>query len=533
MAKNMDPTMEDMRREQASLRAVWEQNGQKQLNAITVKLAEKENQTPIPVTMAGLRQLDRMASEMGMGGLKPVQKGAAGAQTARQVPVGMQSGRNPYVSPMPRADALGQSTPQHGVCPGEDKHSAPAVSRKASSYIQPNSPLQSSPQYGPYVEIGRGLSADLNMAYNTAKRDFGADQPGLKELKSDLPKPNPTLTALKNEQESLQQELIELERESREIVLRGQLGFGMDAEAFRGNYSKQQDIREKLRDFEQHIKEKKLEDIKTGEATHPFYSEEISATDPDRETKSQAKWISDQYKAIWYDILPGGGLSAYKALYPIIRQLSDGSEWANMIAHNLIRPEPDKDPDKAALNGDNTKPNRGLPGFNEYGYIVNQSEIKSRYGIGTSAANGCGWISAYNVLKALGEKNEPYDIMREMESGALMGGEKGTDPLYLVRYFRRKGYDANLYFTKEDVEREVQQSDASIYVYGYLSSGIIIKEETVPANIGAHFIAGYPVSANSGQMRFFNDSVPVSEGPLEEYYHSYDIFRFAICINKP
>ena len=86
MAKDMDPTMEDMRREQASLRAAWEKNGQKQLNAITVALAEKENQTPIPVTMAGLRQLDRMASDMGMGGLKPVQKGAAGMQTARQVP---------------------------------------------------------------------------------------------------------------------------------------------------------------------------------------------------------------------------------------------------------------------------------------------------------------------------------------------------------------------------------------------------------------------------------------------------------------
>lgn len=529
MAKNMDPTMEDMRREQASLRAVWEQNGQKQLNAITVKLAEKENQTPIPVTMAGLRQLDRMASDMGMGGLKPVQKGAAGVQTAGQVPVGMQSGRNPYVSPMPRADALGQSMPQHGVHPGEDKHSAPAISRKASSYIQPNSPLQSSPQYGPYVEIGRGLSADLNMAYKTAKRDFGANQPGLKELKSDLPKPNPTLAALKNEQESLQQELIELERESREIVLQGQLGFGMDAEAFRGNYSKQQDIREKLRDFEQRIKEKKLEDIKTGETKYPFYSEEISATDPDREIKSQAKWVSDQYKEIWYDLLPGGGLSAYNALYPYIYRFSVGMELGNTIALRPKRPEPDKDPDKKALNGEGE--GKRPDGFNGE-YIVNQALLNSKYGIGTSAANGCGWISAYNALNALGEKNEPYDIMREMESGALMGGEKGTDPLYLVRYFRRKGYDANVYFTKEDVEREVQQSDASIYVYGYLNSGIT-EEETVPANIGAHFIAGYPMSANSGQMRFFNDSVPDSKGPLEKYYHSYDIFRFAICINKP
>ncbi len=92
MAKNMDPTMEDMRREQASLRAAWEKNGQKQLNAITVKLAEKENQTPIPVTMAGLRQLDRMASDMGMDRLKPVQKGAAGMQASGRVPVGMQGG---------------------------------------------------------------------------------------------------------------------------------------------------------------------------------------------------------------------------------------------------------------------------------------------------------------------------------------------------------------------------------------------------------------------------------------------------------
>lgn len=167
MAKNMDPTMEDMRREQASLRAVWEKNGQKQLNAITVKLAEKENQTPIPVTMAGLRQLDRMASDMGMGGLKPVQKNEVGSQVAGQALAKAQSSnnKNVYMHPEFRED----NTIPYAAHPGEYAKSPltmaglrqdSALVKQKPPYIQPMprpepSSSQSASQYGPYFDMER------------------------------------------------------------------------------------------------------------------------------------------------------------------------------------------------------------------------------------------------------------------------------------------------------------------------------------------------------------------------------------------
>ena len=115
--------------------------------------------------------------------------------------------------------------------------------------------------------------------------------------------------------------------------------------------------------------------------------------------------------------------------------------------------------------------------------------------------------------------------MREVESGALLAGLAGTDPLYLVRFFRSKGYNAEIYVTKEDVERETLRADASILVYGYAYNG----------GIGAHFITGYPEQSGSGKMRFFNDGYKKEDytGPIDAHYRNYDIFRLAICINKP
>ncbi len=117
-----------------------------------------------------------------------------------------------------------------------------------------------------------------------------------------------------------------------------------------------------------------------------------------------------------------------------------------------------------------------------------------------------------------------------------MGGTSGTDPLYLVRYFKRKGYDAKIYFTKEDVEREVLQADASIYVYGYLNPRIATKSETTPANIGAHFVACYPTGDPNHPLRILNDGEDSDyyyvDGIQDTYRNNVEIFRFIIAINK-
>ncbi len=58
---------------------------------------------------------------------------------------------------------------------------------------------------------------------------------------------------------------------------------------------------------------------------------------------------------------------------------------------------------------------------------------------------------------------DPYGIMREVEDGAFLLGTAGTDPLFIRNYFLKNGYDAQIYFTRDDVERNAPQSDACIW----------------------------------------------------------------------
>lgn len=113
--------------------------------------------------------------------------------------------------------------------------------------------------------------------------------------------------------------------------------------------------------------------------------------------------------------------------------------------------------------------------------------------------------------------------LREVESGALALGAAGTDPLYIGHYLEQKGYDVNIHFTKEDVERESLRAKASIFVYGYIYEG----------SLGVHFVACVPDKANKGKLFMYNDygeNGKTSEY-LENHYSNYQIFRLLITIN--
>lgn len=92
--------------------------------------------------------------------------------------------------------------------------------------------------------------------------------------------------------------------------------------------------------------------------------------------------------------------------------------------------------------------------FSADGYIINQGLIRQvRYGRRTSAETGCGWIACYNFLRAMGRSEDPLEAAHEMERMLLWGGFRGSHPLSLWIFLRRRGFRFRFAFTERGTER--------------------------------------------------------------------------------
>jgi len=150
------------------------------------------------------------------------------------------------------------------------------------------------------------------------------------------------------------------------------------------------------------------------------------------------------------------------------------------------------------------------PLFTEDGLITDQRLLPEvRFGrAGNTADHGCGWIAAYNARRLLGEQIEPEDILRTVWRGARFGGRMGTDPFYLIGYFRALGYEAKLVSGMERMEAAAREARAFILLY-------IFDQHDCP---GGHFIAGQ-YCAETDDLRLLNgdhgdEHVPAIEGAV-------------------
>lgn len=67
------------------------------------------------------------------------------------------------------------------------------------------------------------------------------------------------------------------------------------------------------------------------------------------------------------------------------------------------------------------------------GYIIDQRQTESiSFGGCPSSKNGCGWIAAYNFLKALDRTPNPEVLLRRLERTLLPGGKLGLNFFALV-----------------------------------------------------------------------------------------------------
>ena len=79
-----------------------------------------------------------------------------------------------------------------------------------------------------------------------------------------------------------------------------------------------------------------------------------------------------------------------------------------------------------------------MKGFSRDGYITDQNALKDyRYRGMSSDVNGCGWVAAFNMRRALGQSAEFDDVRREMNAMFPLQIPGPTPMRKLRRYLKR------------------------------------------------------------------------------------------------
>ena len=72
------------------------------------------------------------------------------------------------------------------------------------------------------------------------------------------------------------------------------------------------------------------------------------------------------------------------------------------------------------------------------GYIIDQRKTENiSFGGTSSAKNGCGWIAAYNFLKAMDQEPEPEAVLKKLERTLLGDGRLGLNFFALAWHLRQ------------------------------------------------------------------------------------------------
>lgn len=147
-------------------------------------------------------------------------------------------------------------------------------------------------------------------------------------------------------------------------------------------------------------------------------------------------------------------------------------------------------------------------GFSQDGFIVDQDCFASvRYRTMPASINGCGWIAAYDLRRALGEEPDWREICREMDGMHRLRVPGPTLMVVMREYLERYVPQAREVVGREQALAAAARSRAGIFRY---------REKYEP-----HFVAY--VRAEE-QFRFFN----VADG-LEDCLMSMERFGAEHC----
>lgn len=100
------------------------------------------------------------------------------------------------------------------------------------------------------------------------------------------------------------------------------------------------------------------------------------------------------------------------------------------------------------------------------GYIIDQRLLKNLpYGMKQSNYNGCGWIAAYNFLRACGRQKGWDTVRRQLEDSLILGGLLGTHVVQLYLYLRRHGFPLRWRVGRKASRAEAERCKAGVLFY--------------------------------------------------------------------
>lgn len=155
--------------------------------------------------------------------------------------------------------------------------------------------------------------------------------------------------------------------------------------------------------------------------------------------------------------------------------------------------------------------------FSDNGYIIDQRLTSSvSFGHYPSDKNGCGWIAAYNFLKALDYDPDPELLLRKLERTLLFGGRLGLNFFALVYELRRQDIPLEFALRPFHAQELAQRNRAGIILYR--------------AGKTNHFAAFRRES--DGSLRFFGAAAGAAHHQLSmaEFYWDYVKFPLTITI---
>ena len=126
---------------------------------------------------------------------------------------------------------------------------------------------------------------------------------------------------------------------------------------------------------------------------------------------------------------------------------------------------------------------------NEEGYLTSQHAAQGiAFGRCDSSYNGCGWIAAYNFLRAAQHGVPAETVRKELEKNLLFGGRLGTNLFFLKAYLRKKGVPTRFCVQGTKKEKTEQRAVPFGIVFYYNGAGF-------------HFVA---FQKREQQWRFYN-----------------------------
>lgn len=149
------------------------------------------------------------------------------------------------------------------------------------------------------------------------------------------------------------------------------------------------------------------------------------------------------------------------------------------------------------------------------GYINGQAVgdvANLQYGSKTFAEAGCGPISAYNALLALGDSESIQDVSAQFEKdGIMLGATLGTNPLAIEDFFADRGYSTNTVFGADVYKNSAYDKlfkDQTVGVFTCFNNKDNLTKD------GAHFVT--IVHRPDGRIDVYNYS------SYSQALHDYD-----------